>query len=123
MTTTDARGREYDERPWGNFTVLDDDAIDHKVKRIVVEPGRRLSLQKHAPRSEHWFVVHGTATVVLDDRTIEVPAGHAIDVPVGVAHRCENNGTQPVVFIEVQHGDYFGEDDIVRLEDDYGRSG
>jgi mannose-6-phosphate isomerase-like protein (cupin superfamily) len=123
MTTTDAKGREYSERPWGNYTVLDDEAVDHKVKRIVVEPGQRLSLQRHEHRSEHWFVVHGTATVIVGESTTQVPAGHAVDVPVGTAHRCENHGSEPVVFIEVQVGDYFGEDDIIRLEDDYGRSG
>ena len=118
----DAKGREYDARPWGNFTVLDDEAADHKVKRIVVDPSKRLSYQQHAKRSEHWFVVSGTATVVLDGVEHEVAAGEAIDIALGTAHRCENRGSEPVVFIEVQHGTYFGEDDIVRLEDDFGRA-
>jgi mannose-6-phosphate isomerase len=122
MTTYDERGREYETRPWGSFTVLDDERFDHKVKRIVVSPGMRLSYQRHAQRAEHWFVVNGTATVVLDGNEFEVPAGSSIDVGLGQAHRCENRGTTPVVFIEVQHGTYFGEDDIVRIEDDFGRA-
>jgi len=109
MTGHDERGREFDERPWGSFTVLDEEMPDHKVKRIVVAPGKRLSYQRHAKRAEHWFVVSGTAT------------GASVDFGVGVAHRCENRGTVPVVFIEVQTGTYFGEDDIERIEDDFGR--
>ncbi|MFY9783943.1 MAG: phosphomannose isomerase type II C-terminal cupin domain [Acidimicrobiales bacterium] len=122
MTTSDSRGREFDERPWGSFTVLDDELADHKVKRLVVAPGKRLSYQRHSRRSEHWFVVTGVATVTLDGVEYEVPAGESIDVALGQAHRVENRGTTPVVFIEVQHGTYFGEDDIVRLEDDFGRA-
>ena len=114
---------EHEERPWGSYTVLDDGAADHKVKRIVVRPGKRLSYQRHARRSEHWFIVHGTAVVTLDGERREVVAGDAVDVPVGTDHRIENASDAPVVFVEVQHGDYFGEDDIVRLEDDYGRTG
>jgi mannose-6-phosphate isomerase len=121
MSNTDDKGREYDERPWGNFTVLDDEMFDHKIKRIVVNPGKRLSYQTHAKRSEHWFIVSGVATVVLDGVEHEVGPGGSIDIAVGQAHRCENRGTSPVVFVEVQHGSYFGEDDIVRLEDDFGR--
>jgi mannose-6-phosphate isomerase-like protein (cupin superfamily) len=121
MTTTDTKGREFDERPWGNFTVLDDEMFDHKVKRIVVLPGKRLSYQTHAKRAEHWFIVDGDATVVLDGVEHHLTPGESIDIAIGQAHRCENHGTVPVVFIEVQHGSYFGEDDIVRLEDDFGR--
>ena len=121
MTTKDAKGREYDERPWGNYTVLDDEMFDHQVKRIVVLPGKRLSYQTHAKRAEHWFIVDGDATVVLDGKEYELGPGKSIDIAIGQAHRCENRGTKPVVFIEVQHGTYFGEDDIVRLEDDFGR--
>jgi mannose-6-phosphate isomerase-like protein (cupin superfamily) len=113
---------EYSERPWGNYTVIDDDAADHKVKRIVVHPGKRLSLQKHAKRAEHWFIVSGMAQVTLDDTITELGPGQAIDIPLGGAHRIANEGTTDVVFIEVQHGTYFGEDDIVRLEDDFGRA-
>jgi mannose-6-phosphate isomerase len=112
---------EYSERPWGNYTVLDDDAPDHKVKRIVVHPGKRLSYQRHAKRAEHWFIVSGTATVTLDGVVTELRPGDSIDIPLESAHRIANEGGVDVVFIEVQHGTYFGEDDIVRLEDDYGR--
>ena len=113
--------REYSERPWGNYTVLDDDAPDHKVKRIVVHPGKRLSYQRHSKRAEHWFIVSGTATVTLDGTVTTVEAGQSIDIPMEGAHRIANEGDTDVVFIEVQCGTYFGEDDIVRLEDDYGR--
>ena len=112
--------REFDRRPWGNYTVLEEDR-GFKVKRIEVLPGKRLSYQKHAQRAEHWFVVEGTAKVTLDDEEITVRAGEAIDVPVGAAHRVENPGEENLVFIEVQRGSYLGEDDIVRLQDDFGR--
>jgi mannose-6-phosphate isomerase len=114
--------QEYSERPWGNYTVLDEDAADHKVKRIVVHPGKRLSYQRHSKRAEHWFIVSGTAQVTLDGTVIELGPGQAIDIPREGAHRIANAGDVDVVFIEVQHGTYFGEDDIVRLEDDYGRA-
>ena len=120
--TTDERGREYDVRPWGSYTVLDDEAADHKVKRIVVSPGKRLSYQQHARRAEHWFMVAGSAQVTLDGVVHRLEPGAAIDIPRGAAHRIENVGRDDLVFIEVQHGDYFGEDDIVRLEDDFGRA-
>ena len=122
MNMKDDRGREYEERPWGSFTVLDDEMFDHKVKRIVVAPGKRLSYQRHARRAEHWFVVSGNPTVVLDDVEHDLHTGDNIDIALGQAHRCENRGTTPVILIEVQHGTYFGEDDIVRLEDDFGRA-
>jgi mannose-6-phosphate isomerase len=113
---------ETDHRPWGSYTVLDDGAT-HKVKRITVLSGKRLSYQRHARRSEHWFMVTGTALVTLDGTRTELHAGQSIDIPVGTDHRIENATDTEVVFVEVQHGDYFGEDDIVRLEDDYGRVG
>jgi mannose-6-phosphate isomerase len=109
-----------DQRPWGSFTVLDEGA-GYKVKRIEVLPGQRLSYQKHAQRAEHWMVVEGKARVTLDGREIDVAAGETIDIPVGAAHRVENLGEQPLIFIEIQRGPYLGEDDIVRFEDDYGR--
>ena len=112
---------EFDERPWGNYLVLSDEA-DCKVKRIVVHPGKRLSYQRHARRAEHWFIVAGSAQVTLDGVTHLLGAGEAIDIPRGSAHRIENVGADDLVFIEVQHGDYFGEDDIVRLADDFGRA-
>jgi len=113
--------REFDRRPWGSYTVLEEDR-GFKVKRIEVLPGKRLSYQKHAQRAEHWFVVEGTAKVTLDDEEITVRAGESIDIPIGAAHRVENPSEENLVFIEVQRGSYLGEDDIVRLQDDFGRS-
>lgn len=118
--TTSATAAATDHRPWGSYTVLDD-GDGHKVKRISVAAGQRLSYQSHERRSEHWFVVHGVGTVTLAGTDISVEPGSAVDVPRGTAHRIANTGSTPLVFIEVQHGDYFGEDDIVRLDDDYGR--
>ncbi len=122
MSTIDDEGREHDERPWGNYTVLDDTSNDYKVKEIVVAPGKRLSYQRHSRRAEHWFVVSGRATAIVDDVTYQLEAGQSIDIAIGQAHRCENHGDAPVRFIEVQTGTYFGEDDIVRLQDDFGRA-
>src|SRR5438034_237598 len=116
-----ANSPQFDRRPWGTFTVLDEGA-SFKVKRIEVLPGKRLSYQKHAQRAEHWVVVNGTAKVTLDDVDIMVSAGEAIDIAVGAAHRVENPGDELLVFIEVQRGGYLGEDDIVRLQDDFGRA-
>lgn len=113
---------ETSERPWGTYTVLADED-DHKVKRIEVRPGSRLSYQQHSRRAEHWFFVAGSGTVVLDGVDITVEAGSAVDIPLETPHRIENpSEDETLVFIEVQHGTYFGEDDIVRLEDDYGRA-
>ena len=114
--------REFDRRPWGSYTVLEE-APTFKVKRIEVLPGKRLSYQKHSQRAEHWFVVQGTAKVTLDDNEITVRAGESIDIAIGAAHRIENPGNEDLIFIEVQRGNYLGEDDIVRLQDDYGRTG
>jgi len=113
--------REFDQRPWGTYTVLEEGRT-FKVKRIEVQPGKRLSYQKHAQRAEHWVVVEGTAKVTLDGRDVTVRAGEAIDIPIGSAHRVENPGDEDLIFIEVQRGNYLGEDDIVRLEDDFGRT-
>jgi mannose-6-phosphate isomerase len=113
---------EHEERPWGAYTVLDD-APTHKVKRIVVAPGKRLSYQRHARRAEHWFVVAGRAEVTLDGTVRAAAAGDAVDIPRGAAHRIANPGDEDLVFVEVQHGDSFAEDDIERLEDDFGRAG
>ncbi len=109
-----------ENRPWGGFEVLSDDPT-HKVKRMTVDPGQRLSYQRHAHRSEHWFIVAGAGTVTLDGATSPVGPGSAVDVPLGAAHRIENSGASRLVFIEVQHGASFAEDDIERLDDDYGR--
>jgi mannose-6-phosphate isomerase len=111
----------FEERPWGTYTVLDE-GDGYKVKRIEVRPGKRLSYQRHSRRAEHWVVVTGEARVTLDGREVTVRVGEAIDVPVGAAHRVENPGPAPLVFVEVQLGDYLGEDDIVRLQDDFGRT-
>jgi mannose-6-phosphate isomerase-like protein (cupin superfamily) len=111
-----------ERRPWGRYTVLDD-ADTHKVKRIVVDAGRRLSYQRHAHRSEHWFVVAGTGIVTLDGTERRLEPGDAIDIGQGAAHRIENVGEDELVFVEVQHGTSFEEDDIERLEDDFGRAG
>jgi mannose-6-phosphate isomerase len=112
---------EEDHRPWGYYQVLADEP-DHKVKRIHVYPGKRLSLQRHQKRSEHWFVIRGDAVVTLDATEIHLAAGKAVDIPRGSSHRIMNAGSGDLAFIEVQTGDYFGEDDIERLEDDYGRA-
>ena len=98
-----------------------DDQSTHKVKTITVHPGHRLSYQQHARRSEHWFVVAGTATVTIDGSERTIHPGEYVDIALGSWHRMENRGDAPLVFIEVQQGDYFGEDDIVRASDDYGR--
>jgi mannose-6-phosphate isomerase-like protein (cupin superfamily) len=111
---------ESEVRPWGSFTVLDD-AATHKVKSLVVQPGHRLSYQRHERRSEHWFVVTGTATVTIDDHEQQLERGQYVDIPARAWHRLENRGTDALTIIEVQHGSYFGEDDIERRSDDYGR--
>ena len=121
MPENNANSPRFDRRPWGTFTVLDE-GDGFKVKRIEVLPGKRLSYQKHAQRAEHWVVVQGTAKVTLDDRDVIVEAGQAIVIAVGAAHRVENPGAELLVFIEVQRGGYLGEDDIVRLQDDFGRA-
>jgi mannose-6-phosphate isomerase len=110
-----------ERRPWGSFTILDE-AENFKVKRLEVLPGKRLSYQRHRHRAEHWFVVQGTAKVTLNGREILVNTGQSIDIPVGGAHRIENGPDGgPLVIFEVQTGNYFGEDDIERIEDDFGR--
>jgi mannose-6-phosphate isomerase len=110
-----------DTRPWGSFTVLDEGA-GYKVKRIEVAPHKRLSYQRHTHRSEHWMVVAGSAVVTLDGQEVRLTAGKTVDVPAGTAHRIENVGSESLVFIEIQRGPYLGEDDIERLQDDYGRA-
>jgi mannose-1-phosphate guanylyltransferase/mannose-6-phosphate isomerase len=108
-------------RPWGRYTVLED-ADDCKVKRLVVRPGGVLSLQRHAHRSEHWTIVSGTARVRVGDTTRDLGANQTVEIPAGSLHRLENPGQDEVHIIEVQTGSYFGEDDIERLEDVYGRA-
>jgi len=113
-------GTHYAFPPWGKWEVLLDET-KYKVKRIIVQPGNRLSYQKHFKRAEHWMVVEGEAKVTLDGKEIFLKRGEPVDIPREAAHRVANFGKDPLVFIEIQHGDYFGEDDIIRLEDDYGR--
>jgi mannose-6-phosphate isomerase len=111
---------ERGERPWGTYTVLDESS-NYKIKRIEVLPGQRLSLQKHYHRSEHWIVVSGTAMVTNGERVFQVNVNESTYIPIGSLHRLENPGKIPLVIIEVQNGEYLGEDDIVRFDDDYHR--
>lgn len=112
---------DYESRPWGEFHVLEDQPT-HKAKRLVVHPGKRLSYQRHKHRAEHWVVVGGIATVTLDDKTFEAPAGTHIHIACGAKHRLANGSAETLTVVEVQTGTYFGEDDIERFEDDFGRS-
>lgn len=112
--------RSEESRPWGGFAVIED-LPTHKVKRIWVHPGQRLSYQRHLRRFEHWVILEGRARVTLDGEEKLLGEGESVDIPIETAHRIENIGEARLTFIEVQLGDYFGEDDIVRLEDDYGR--
>jgi mannose-6-phosphate isomerase-like protein (cupin superfamily) len=116
LDTAKTEGR----RPWGYYEVLSD-SPDHKVKRIVVRPGMRLSLQRHNHRSEHWIVISGTPTAAVEGREIPLKPGESVHIPVEAKHRLSNPGTDDAVLIEVQTGTYFGEDDIERFEDDFGR--
>ena len=109
-----------ENRPWGYFQVLSDEP-SHKVKRIVIFPKQRLSLQRHSHRAEHWNIVKGEALVIRNQETIYLSAGQSVDIPKAAKHRIQNLGDENLIFIEVQSGDYFGEDDIERFEDDYGR--
>ncbi len=111
---------ESAERPWGSWHVLDE-GQGYKVKRIVVKPGQRLSYQTHRHRSEHWVVIFGIATCVVDGDKVVAGPGESVDIAQGAAHRITNEHAEELVIIEVQHGAYTGEDDICRLEDDYGR--
>ncbi len=107
-------------RPWGKFEVL----LDHpacKVKRITVNPGHRLSLQSHEKRNEHWIVSEGILRITVGDTVADYPVNTHVYIPAGAKHRMENCGSAPAAIIEVQTGEYFGEDDIVRYEDDYER--
>ena len=115
-------GRQPTEtRPWGSFYVLDE-GCGFKVKRLVVRPQGRLSLQSHRHRWEHWTVVSGEATVTVDESVKKMTPGQSIDIAQGARHRLENFGAVDVEVVEVQFGDYFGEDDIVRYEDVYDRA-
>ena len=107
-------------RPWGSYTILEE-GRGYKIKRIEVKPGHRLSLQMHHHRSEHWIVVSGTAKVTCGDKVSIIYQNQSTYVPQCHAHRLENPGIIPLILIEVQNGEYLGEDDIVRYEDDYYR--
>ena len=111
---------ESDKRPWGSYFVIENEK-SYKIKRIEVELGHRLSYQYHNKRSEAWTIIKGIAHVTLDGVEQTYNEGETVSIPVGVKHRVENVGKSKLVFIEVQTGQYFGEDDIVRIEDDYNR--
>jgi mannose-1-phosphate guanylyltransferase/mannose-6-phosphate isomerase len=121
MTTTfKTETVEHTERPWGWYESISE-APGNKVKRIRVHPGPKLSLQKHSQRAEHWIVVTGTARITVDQREFDLTPGQHCDIATGQVHRLANLTNEPVEIIEVQMGGYLGEDDIVRLQDDYGR--
>jgi mannose-6-phosphate isomerase-like protein (cupin superfamily) len=109
-----------ENRPWGSFTVLQD-LPHYKLKSLTVNPGQRLSLQLHHKREEHWIIVRGTPQITLGDSTWRAKTGDYIHVPVATRHRIANPGPEVVELVEIQQGSYFGEDDIVRFEDDYQR--
>lgn len=111
---------ESEDRPWGSWHVIDV-SKGYKVKRIHVNPGARLSLQTHKYRSEHWVIIFGKATCTINDTTTTAGPGDSIDVPQGAEHRLGNEGPEELIIVEVQHGPYTGEDDITRIEDDFGR--
>lgn len=111
---------DFEVRPWGSWHVIDV-SQGYKIKRIHVTPGARLSLQSHTHRSEHWVVIQGEATCEIDGQLCTIVKGESIDVGLGATHRLGNQGSEELVIIEVQLGDYTGEDDICRYEDDYGR--
>ena len=120
-TTNRTETIERTERPWGWYETVSE-VVGNKVKRIRVHPGQKLSLQKHHQRAEHWVVVLGRAQVTVGERVVELIPGQHIDIAIGEIHRLANQTPDPVEIVEVQFGSYLGEDDIVRLQDDYGRS-
>jgi mannose-6-phosphate isomerase-like protein (cupin superfamily) len=109
-------------RPWGGYEAIES-GPGYQVKRIFVSPGKRLSYQSHKQRAEAWTIVAGKAKMTLDDKDWEMSVGDNVVIPIGAKHRIENSGEEQVIFIEVQTGDYLGEDDIERYEDDFGREG
>lgn len=110
-----------EERPWGWFEVLHEEP-DLKVKRIMVKPGKRLSLQSHEKRAENWTIISGRAIVTLDDQEHHLSCNQMIFIPCQARHRIENSGKSEMIFIEVQTGTYLGEDDIIRYQDDFNRA-
>jgi len=113
-------GDTVSERPWGNFIKLYQES-GVWVKRVEVQPGQRLSLQKHNQRSEKWVVVTGSGVAIVNDAEIPLEPGKIVDIPLGAVHRLANPSKQKLVIIEVACGPYLGEDDIIRLQDDYAR--
>ena len=114
------KSQDESQRPWGHYEVLQESST-HKTKCIYVLPGKRLSYQRHQKRAEHWFIVKGKAEVTLEGKISQLSTGDTISIGIGQLHRISNIGTEEVIFIEVQTGTYFGEDDIERIEDDFGR--
>lgn len=112
---------KHEDRPWGSFTVLHTDS-KHQVKKLEVDPGMRLSLQSHKFRAEHWFIVSGSGLVQLENELIKVQQGNSVDIPIGAKHRIASTSDDPLVFVEVQTGVSFDENDITRHEDDFGRN-
>lgn len=111
-----------DERPWGYYEILSERA-GCRIKKVVVLPGHRMSLQRHRQRAEHWFVLAGAGRVIVEENERGIAAGDSVDIPAGSVHRVSNPGNEDLVIIEIQTGRYFGEDDIERIADDYGRQG
>lgn len=109
-----------EERPWGSFEILYEEE-QLKVKRIIVKPGKRLSLQSHKNRSENWVIIQGNALVTLDEKDIPLAANQFVFIPTEAKHRIANQGNDNVVLVEIQTGTYLGEDDIIRYEDDFNR--
>ena len=122
MNTTTRTGTiERTQRPWGWYETVSE-VPGNKIKRIQVAPGQQLSLQKHSQRAEHWVVTQGTARITLDDKVFDLTIGQHCDIAIGQVHRLANMTDGVVEIVEVQFGGYLGEDDIVRLQDDYGRN-
>nr|CBA31688.1 hypothetical protein Csp_D28370 [Curvibacter putative symbiont of Hydra magnipapillata] len=121
QTTLRTETIERTQRPWGWYETISE-VPGNKIKRIGVFPGQQLSLQKHHQRAEHWVVTEGIARVTLDDRQFDLKPGEYCDIAIGQVHRLANLTDGPVEIVEVQFGSYLGEDDIVRLQDDYGRN-
>jgi mannose-6-phosphate isomerase len=111
---------EISERPWGRYEVIDEQPT-HKIKRIWVSPGDQLSYQRHKKRAEHWFIIQGEGLAIVDGHEIGIRTGSSVDIDIEQLHRIRNTGMIELIFIEVQTGTYFGEDDIERVEDDFGR--
>jgi mannose-6-phosphate isomerase-like protein (cupin superfamily) len=117
---SEATEHPFEIRPWGGFEILSDQK-EFKAKRITIDPGAQLSYQSHQKRNEHWVIISGQAEFVLNEKTSMLKPGDSVHIPAGAKHRLRNPGSVPLIFVEVQTGSYFGEDDIVRYKDDYNR--